>query len=249
MVDVVSRASWGARPWRPRTEMYSVPVTSRTEFFTHYHGGPPAHDRGSAMAREIEAIHLANGWAGVGYSWMVGQDGVAYEGRGWDLVGAHCPGHNRTGLAAYVAVGGDQVPTAAALHTVRALYDEACRRAGRQLQQTWHGAHYATECPGTRLITWVRAGMQDPTQPADPTETQMPTDLTPAAVRSVALAVADITTGDKPAGEGGAYYRVHDVDEHGGPVLLVPTAAQSEVLRLLRSIDAKLDQLLLKGGQ
>lgn len=245
MVDVVSRASWGAQPWRPKVEMYSVPVTSRTEFFTHYHGGPPAHDRGTTMAREIEAIHLANGWAGVGYSWMVGQDGIAYEGRGWDLVGAHCPGHNRSGLAAYVAVGGDQVPTVAALHTVRALYDEACHRAGKQLAQTWHGAHYATECPGERLIAWVRAGMQNPTHPDQPTENPMPTDLTPAAVQ----AVADVMTGDKPADQGGAYYRVHDIDEHGQPVLRVPTAAQSEQLRLLRSIDAKLDRLLLKSEQ
>ena len=27
---------------------------------------------------------------------------------------------------------------------------------------TWHGAHFATGCPGNELIAWVRAGMPSP---------------------------------------------------------------------------------------
>jgi hypothetical protein len=243
VVDVVSRSEWGARPWSG--PVYGVQPEIRSEVLIHYHGNPPLHPVGPPMAREVDAIHHANGWSGVGYNFLVDQEGTAFEGRGWDLVGAHCPNHNRTGFGIYVAVGGIQEPTDAALATTRALYDEACRYAGRPLRKTWHGANYATACPGARLIAWVRAGMQAPTHPDEPTETEMPSDLTPAAVR----AVADVITGDKPADQGGAYYRVHDVDEHGQAVLLVPTVAQSEQLRLLRSIDAKLDRLLLKGGQ
>jgi hypothetical protein len=172
--------------------MYTVDPRERTEFVVHYHGGPPAHDRGAEMAREIEAIHLDNGWAGVGYGHMVGQDGVVFEGRGWRLVGAHCPGHNRSGFSAYVAIGGNQQPTRYALASVRALYDEACRLAGRTLVMTWHGAHYATACPGPNLIAWVQAGM--PVRPrAESVEDDMP--LSDDDVDRIARRTADLITG------------------------------------------------------
>ncbi len=157
-MQYISRARWGATPWRGR--LYTVPWSVRTETLVHYHGAPPKVDRGLAVAREVEVIHLGNGWAGIGYNWLVTQAGEILEGRGWDLVGAHCPGHNRTGIGIYVAVGGDQVPTDDALRAVRSVRDEACRRAGRQLAMSWHGRDYPTECPGARLRAWVQGGMK-----------------------------------------------------------------------------------------
>jgi hypothetical protein len=174
-MNVVSRAEWGARPWNPRKEMWRVDPSDRTEWFAHYHGNPPRHDRGVAMAREVESIHLANGWAGVGYGHMVGQDGVAYEGRGWALVGAHCPGHNRSGFSVYFAVGGSTRPTAAALTTARLLYQEACTRAARNLRKTWHGQNWPTECPGPHLRGWVQAGLPAPPAPPPMGDDDMPT--------------------------------------------------------------------------
>lgn len=170
MVDVVSRAAWGARQWV--TSPHHLDPARVTHFLVHYHGGPPSHDRGAAMAKEIEAIHRANGWAGVGYQYMVGQDGIAYEGRGWGLTGAQCQGFNSRSVGVYVAVGGDQGPTPAALAAVRALYDDACRHFGRALVKSWHGAHYATACCGPRLIAWVKAGM--PAGPPGDVEDDMP---------------------------------------------------------------------------
>lgn len=167
MTDIISRAEWDATPWRPKVEMYTVSMTEKTHFFVHYHGGKPRNDRGNANAKEIESIHLGNGWAGIGYNFIVGQDGEIREGRGWTLVGAHCPNFNRVGVGVYVAVGGDQKPTAAALRSVRALYDESNKRAGRTLVKTYHGAHYPTACCGEPLKTWVKAGMRV-TAPADP---------------------------------------------------------------------------------
>lgn len=163
---IVTREQWGARPWT--SEPATVPWAKRTEVLIHYHGGPPPVSRGAEVARDVDDIHHANGWSGVGYNWLVDQDGAVYEGRGWDLAGAHCPGHNTSGIGVYVAVGGDQKPTDAALAAARDLYDEACRRAGRALRQTWHGANYPTECPGPALIAWVKAGMSRPGNPPPP---------------------------------------------------------------------------------
>lgn len=166
MVPIVARAAWGARPWRGQPTR--VDPSRRAEVVIHHHGDTGPRGSGAAMCREVEAIHMdERGWNGIGYNFLVDNaDGRAYEGRGWDLQGAHCKGHNVIGLGIYIGVGGNQTPSTAALRTVRALYDEARQRTGVRLRKTWHSALYATECPGPALIAWVRAGM-----PADGTPT------------------------------------------------------------------------------
>lgn len=156
-MKIISRAEWGAKPWQSGTT--PRPLSALTNVKIHYHGGPPRATSGVAVPREIEAIHLANGWSGVGYHFVVSQAGEIFEGRGWGLVGAHCPGHNTDGLGIYIGVGGDQEATPAAKAAARWLYDEACRRTGKTLLKSWHGYDYATACPGPRLIAWVKAGM------------------------------------------------------------------------------------------
>ena len=34
------------------------------------------------------------GWPDIGYNYLVGEDGQAYEGRGWNKEGAHTYGYN-----------------------------------------------------------------------------------------------------------------------------------------------------------
>lgn len=156
-VPIVSRAQWGAKAWR--STVHRVSMREKVAFLVHYHGGSVAQQVGVAVPRNVERIHLANGWAGVGYNFLVDQDGVAYEGRGWDGVGSQCPGFNRSGIGVYVAVGGSQKPSDAALNTVRALYDEGCRRSGNALRKMGHRDGVATACPGTILYAWVKDGM------------------------------------------------------------------------------------------
>ncbi|AFV51348.1 endolysin [Streptomyces phage phiCAM] len=116
--------------------------------------------------KAIESVHLGQGWAGVGYNFVVDQEGNAYEGRGWNYVGAHCPNHNTSGIGVQIAVGGDQEPSEKALATARALYDEACKRAGKTLAKKGHKDGFATACPGPKLYAWVKAGMPVKAAPA-----------------------------------------------------------------------------------
>ncbi|MFI0985015.1 N-acetylmuramoyl-L-alanine amidase [Streptomyces exfoliatus] len=171
-LSIVSRNAWGAKPWNGSPDL--VPLSKRTEFFVHYHGGVPAHSTGVAVPREVEKIHLSQNWAGTGYTFMVDQDGVVYEGRGWGLQGAHCPDHNVSGFGVYVAIGGEQKPSAKALASVRALYDEACRKTGRSLAKKGHKDGYATACPGVHLHQWVKDGMPVP-KAAEPEKPKPPT--------------------------------------------------------------------------
>ncbi|WP_406412047.1 peptidoglycan-binding protein [Streptomyces halstedii] len=161
-VSIISRAAWGAKPWDNNPQSSgpaTVALSQRREFFVHYDGATPITRTGAAVPRAIEAQHLAQGWAGIGYNFVVTQAGEIFEGRGWTRQGAHCPGFNVSGLSVQIAVGGDQEPSAAALAACRALYDEACAKTGRALAKKGHRDGIATLCPGSILYAWVQAGM------------------------------------------------------------------------------------------
>jgi hypothetical protein len=170
------RSTWGFPGWT--STPYAVADSTRTEFFVHYEGGTFTHDTGVQAMRSIDAGHRANGWSGVGYNFVVMLDGSCWEGRGWGLVGAHCPKHNTSGVGVQIHLGGAQAPTGAALATCRALYDEACRRSGRKLAIRGHRDGFATECPGVILERWVRAGLPVFSAPGRPPSTPItPTQL------------------------------------------------------------------------
>lgn len=194
---IISRSEWGAKPWRGA--VYKVAPKKRTHFFVHYHGGPVTRQVGVSVPRDVEVIHLANGWSGTGYGHMVDMAGAVYEGRGFDVVGAHCPGWNTLGFSCYVAVGGSQKPTPDALHAVRNVYEEACRLAGRSLIPTTHGTHYPTECCGPVLTPWVKAGMPRPgggmPPAARPQRKDNSVTLTQLEIDAIARGVADMVMG------------------------------------------------------
>lgn len=58
------------------------------------------------MARQIQALHIDSNDIGddIGYNFLIGGDGAVYEGRGWDLVGAHTYPRN-TGYVGIAFVG------------------------------------------------------------------------------------------------------------------------------------------------
>ncbi|WJN62882.1 endolysin [Streptomyces phage phiScoe23] len=170
-VNIISRAEWGAKPWNGSPN--SVSLSKRTEFFVHYDGAHAVGRTGYDVPRAIERVHLNQGWAGVGYNFVVDQAGNIYEGRGWGLQGAHCPNHNVSGIGVQIAIGGDQEPSDKALAACRALYDEACRKTGRTLAKKGHRDGIATACPGPKLYAWVKAGMPAP-KGATPTPAPAP---------------------------------------------------------------------------
>ncbi|MEW1694477.1 peptidoglycan-binding domain-containing protein [Streptomyces sp. NPDC091278] len=163
---ITSRKSWGAKPWTSTPD--TVPLSERREFFIHYDGAHPVSRTGPSVPKAIERAHLAQKWSGIGYNFVIDQAGTVFEGRGWGLQSAHCPGHNRSGIGVQIAVGGNQKPSDAALRAARALYDEACRRTGRTLAKKGHKDGIATLCPGGTLYAWVKAGMPAPAGSSKP---------------------------------------------------------------------------------
>jgi len=62
------------------------------------------------------------GWDDIGYNFLVGEDGNAYEGRGWDHEGAQVRSFNDVSLG-FAVIGNyvNRLPNGAALNIVKQL--------------------------------------------------------------------------------------------------------------------------------
>ena len=127
-----------------------------------------------AACRQIERIHLANGWFGAGYNWAIGQSGSIFELAGLMVRGVHAGNFNTQGfgicfLQPSTPAGVPTAPmTPAMRNSARALYEWLCSRTGRRLQMTWHGALMATACPGPDVRAFTQGGMQAQVPPPIP---------------------------------------------------------------------------------
>jgi peptidoglycan hydrolase-like protein with peptidoglycan-binding domain len=160
-MDIVSRTAWGARPPKSRI---ATTWGRRTEFVVHHSEGPP-----HATVRSIQNFHMdVRGWNDIAYNFLVRDDGMIYEGRGWLVVGAHATGHNTSGIG--VCYLGYNAPTDAAKASIRALYDYACGKTGHALLKKGHGqlSQNSTDCPGSALLAWVKGGMTVEVEPQPP---------------------------------------------------------------------------------
>ncbi len=71
-----------------------------TEIIIHCTATPRGREVTAAM---VDRWHRANGWAGIGYHWLIRLDGTVEPGRPEDQPGAHCRGHNSNSIGiAYV---------------------------------------------------------------------------------------------------------------------------------------------------
>jgi hypothetical protein len=178
-----TRTDWGARP---PTSIKTVPITNRTEFFTHWNGGPvglfgKGHDACLRAVRADQEFHMASrGWSDIGYNGLVCVHARAIAGRGLYAAGTHCPNHNTSGLGMQFMVGKGETATPAMFARMRRLYDDCCDQAGRRLTQRGPSDASPTECPGAQILTWTHQGMPTTTTQEDDMPT--PDDLIRADV-------------------------------------------------------------------
>ncbi|KAH7941925.1 hypothetical protein HPB49_018580 [Dermacentor silvarum] len=104
-ITIVSRNSWGARP--PRVEV-AMKDPRAEHVFIHHTTGPQCKHKTSCirLVRSQQKHHMdTNRWPDISYNFLVGGDGLVYEGRGFGREGAHTHGYNRVGIA--IAFVGD----------------------------------------------------------------------------------------------------------------------------------------------
>ncbi|XP_044732641.1 peptidoglycan-recognition protein LC-like isoform X2 [Chrysoperla carnea] len=91
---IIPRQEWIAQPPSQPANVLDLPVPfviimhTATESCT-------TRAQCKYQCRQIQTFHLeSNGWWDIGYNFLVGGDGLAYEGRGWYAEGAHTYSYN-----------------------------------------------------------------------------------------------------------------------------------------------------------
>ncbi|CAL1536980.1 unnamed protein product [Lymnaea stagnalis] len=157
---IVTRAAWGARA--PKSVSY---LTNPVHYaFIHHSEAGECNDRTScaALVRSYQNYHMdTNGWADIGYSFLIGGDGSVFEGRGWDRVGAHTQGYNSVGYA-FCFIGNfmTKLPTAAAQQAAHDII--GCGVTSGKIQSAYvlrghRDMGGGTDCPGNTLYNAIRS--------------------------------------------------------------------------------------------
>ena len=150
------RTEWGFDGWG--YDPYPETPSRRDEIVLHHNGSTPVQPGGAgAKMRSMHADHKSRGWAGIGYNFVIFQDGSVWEGRGYGLVGAHCPGHNLRGIGIQLHVGGRQVPTPVAMTSLVTMISYTERVYSREMRLLGHRDAYSTDCPGDWIEMWMKA--------------------------------------------------------------------------------------------
>lgn len=136
-----------------------VPRQETKMIILHHVGGT---DR-DVSAAEVHQWHIQNGWAGIGYHYLVHKDGTIEAGRPVYTIGAHCYGFNE-GSVGICSVGNyeEAYPPQPQLDAVAKLTAMLCQRYGITPGPTTILGHRdlnETECPGAHyyaLLPQVR---------------------------------------------------------------------------------------------
>jgi hypothetical protein len=97
--DYVDRVTWGGS--LRLTNRASRSVTNVTHLIVHHSAGQTNSTDFAAVVRSYYTLHtVTNGWADIGYNWLVDRNGVIYQGRAFNndgntnVIGAHFAGQN-----------------------------------------------------------------------------------------------------------------------------------------------------------
>ncbi|GBP27044.1 Peptidoglycan-recognition protein LB [Eumeta japonica] len=170
----VPRSEWSIRPPMDDPTPLDTPVPYVVIHHTYIPGACADKETCTLSMRSMQRAHMALDWGDIGYNFCVGGDGVAYEGRGWRVLGVHAGRANRFSLG--ICLIGDwrfELPPTQQLKTVEALIATALDLGiiDEHYKLVGHRQMTDTECPGDALLeeikTWknyspLPAGPEDP---------------------------------------------------------------------------------------
>ena len=171
VVPHAAEAAWqtgggaGVRIRETHLRFRSLESREATDVIIVHHIGNTDAD---VSAATVHRWHLANGWAGIGYHYLIRKDGTIERGRPRDTVGAHCYGENWHSVGVNL-VGNFETawPTDAQMDAAARLVARLCMIYGLRPDADTIKGHRdfnATACPGQHLydlLPDVIAGAQE----------------------------------------------------------------------------------------
>ncbi|XP_037949218.1 peptidoglycan-recognition protein LB-like isoform X2 [Teleopsis dalmanni] len=156
--QIISRTDWGARPSK-LVEHFNGPAP----FVIIHHSYIPSACYTTAdciqAMRSIQDFHqLERGWNDIGYSFLIGGDGMIYTGRGFNVIGAHAPKYNDKSVG--ICLIGDwrtDLPPPQMLRAARELISFGVAKGyiHPEFKLLGHRQVRDTECPGNRLFSEI----------------------------------------------------------------------------------------------
>lgn len=161
----IKRSAWSTVSFKGKKVSWALPTVVRV----HHTAGPgPKYTRTSAKKnkaaeveklRELERFHVnARGWAAIGYSYLIFGSGRVYEGRGFEVRGAHTLNHNGDVGVSFVGNFEYERPTPSALLAYWRLRRWLRKQGVNVHGHAPHSDTYATSCPGRFLKRALRLG-------------------------------------------------------------------------------------------
>ena len=139
-------------------EFVSLTARDRTTKIVIHHTGNAQDD--DLSAEQIHASHLMQGWAGIGYHYVIRKDGTVELGRPEWAVGAHAQGFNWTTLGIHLCGNFELVaPTKAQIESLAYLVGYLCEQYDLipdPRHVVGHRDLMATACPGQQLYSMLQ---------------------------------------------------------------------------------------------
>ncbi|KAG9465605.1 peptidoglycan recognition protein 1-like [Eleutherodactylus coqui] len=155
---IVTRAQWGAKNPTCRSRL-TTPVPN---VIIHHTEGAFCNSRAtcSAQVRNIQSFHMkSQHWCDIGYNFLIGENGLVYEGRGWTTLGVHAASYNsKSSGISFIGSFTKRVPSNAALNAAKSLI--ACGVSKNFIKGNYalkgHRNVMTTSCPGDSLYRVIQ---------------------------------------------------------------------------------------------
>jgi len=114
-----------------------------------------------SMVQSVQNFHMdSRKWDDIGYSFLIGEDGRVYEGRGWGVVGAHTLHYNAVAYG-FCVMGNfmEKIPNKKAQKAVKAIIKCGVQQGyiHEDYEMFGHRDASCTECPGNQFYNIIQA--------------------------------------------------------------------------------------------
>ncbi|PSN41495.1 Peptidoglycan-recognition protein LB [Blattella germanica] len=158
--DIVTREEWGAK-----APKQTANITTPVPFVVIHHTYSPAYcnesDTCKKAMREMQHMHQdIRGWWDIGYNFCVGGTGKVYEGRGWDLQGAHAPRYNNRSVGiCFIGDYMEDIPTEIMTKAGKELIQLGVDRGSidKDYKLIGHRQVRDTLCPGDKFFEEIQS--------------------------------------------------------------------------------------------
>lgn len=121
----------------------------------------------SRILQKIQSEHTATNHKDIGFNFLIGGNGVVFEGRGWDVAGLHTPNNNADSIGvALIGNFGTIKPTEEQMKALRSLLDwgVANGKLDKDYRLFAQRQLHPTDSPGTMVLevieTWPHFHIQ-----------------------------------------------------------------------------------------